>query len=236
MPAKREGTNAVGEPADPARGGELLRAGGAASAVVRVVVTPAGPAVLKDFSKSGVLVRLTVGALMAGREARAYARLDGVDGVPRLLARPAADALLLERIDGVPCTSPAAPAVAQPFFDDLEALLARLRSRGVLHGDVKRNALVTRAGGAAILDFGASFVVPAWAGPLGKRLVALAARYDERSIARLKARVAPALLTPRERGLVDAAMPFERAVKAGERLLRRVGRLVGAGDAPRPPR
>lgn len=55
---------------------------------------------------------------MAGREARACARLGGVAGVPRLLAR--------------------------------------LRTRGVLHGDVKRNALVTPAGGAAIVDFGAS--------------------------------------------------------------------------------
>lgn len=172
---------------------------------------------------------------MAQREARAYGRLGGIAGVPRLLARPAADALLLERIEGRPCAGPRATAVTQAFFDDLDALLARLRSRGVLHGDVKRNVLVTPAGGAALVDFGASFVVPTWAGPLGRRLVALAVLYDERSVARLKARVAPDSLTPRERDLVDAAMPLERAVKAAERLLRRVGRLVGAGGAARIP-
>ena len=66
--------------------------------------------------------------------------------------------------------------------------------------------------------------------------MALAARYDERSIARLKARVAPGLLTPRERDLVDAVMPLERVVKVGERLLRRAGRLVGAERASRIPR
>lgn len=190
----------------------------------------------KDFSRSSALVRFTVGVLMARREARAYSRLAGVAGVPRLLARPSADALLLERIEARPCAGPGGGNVTQAFFDDLDALLERVRSRGVLHGDVKRNALVTPAGGAALVDFGASFVVPAWAGPLGRRLVALAARYDERSIARLKARVAPDLLTPRERDLADAAMPLERGVKAGERLLRRVGRLVGAGDGPTTPR
>jgi hypothetical protein len=216
-------------------GGKVFRAGGAASAFVRVVETPSGPAVRKDFSRSSALVRFTVGVLMARREARAYARLNGVAGVPRLLERPAADALLLDRIEGFPCVAPRAAGVTQAFFDDLDALLVRLRSRGVLHGDVKRNVLVTPSGGAALVDFGASFVVPAWAGPLGRRLVALAARYDERSIARLKARVTPDLLTPRERVLVDAVMPLERAVKTGERLLRRAGRLVGAGDAARTP-
>ncbi|MBK8597989.1 MAG: hypothetical protein IPN83_20900 [Holophagales bacterium] len=216
--------------------GRVLREGGAASAFVRVVETPGGPAVRKDFSRSGALVRFTVGILMARREARAYARLDGVAGVPRLIARPAVDALLLERVDGVPCGAPVAATVTQAFFDDLEALLARLRSRGVLHGDVKRNVLVTPSGGAVLVDFGASFVVPGWSGALGRRLVALAARYDERSIARLKARVVPDLLSPRERGLVDARMPFERFVKAGERLLRRAGRLVGAEKASRGPR
>lgn len=216
--------------------GEILRAGGTASAFVRVVETPDGPAVRKDFSQSGALVRLTVGVLMARREARAYGRLDGVAGVPRLIARPAADALLLERVDGVPCGASVSSMVTQAFFDDLDALLARLRSRGVLHGDVKRNVLVTSSGGAALVDFGASFVVPRWSGALGRRLVALAARYDERSIARLKARVVPDLLSPRESELVDTLMPLERFVKAGERLLRRAGRLVGADRPSRAPR
>lgn len=217
----------------PGEDGEILREGGAASAFVRVVVTTDGPAVRKDFSRSGALVRFTVGALMARREERAYARLGGVAGVPRLLARSSADGLILERIEGRPCAGPGGGAVTQAYFDDLGALLGRLRSRGVLHGDVKRNALVTPTGGAALVDFGASFVVPTWAGPLGRRLVALAARYDERSIARLKARVAPDLLSPDDRILVDTRMPFERGVKAVERLLRRAGRLVGAGDAAR---
>lgn len=215
----------------PIVNGQVFRAGGAASAFVRVVETPPGWAVRKDFSHSRALARLTVGALMAHREARAYARLSGIAGVPRLLSRPAIDALLLERIEGVPL----AAGVTQEFFDDLRTLLARLRSRGVLHGDVKRNVLVTPSGGAALVDFGASFVVPSGAGALGRGLVALAARYDERSIAVLKARVAPHLLTTHERGLVGAALPLERAVKLGERLLRRIGRLVGAASAARIP-
>jgi 4-amino-4-deoxy-L-arabinose transferase-like glycosyltransferase len=223
------------DPAERVPCGEILRAGGAASAFVRVVEIPGGTAVRKDFSRSRALVRLTVGVLMARREARAYARLDGVAGVPRLLARPSADGLELDRLEGVPCAAALPAEMTQAFFDDLAALLARLRSRGVLHGDVKRNALVTPAGGAAIVDFGASFVVPAWAGPAGRHLVALAARYDERSIARLKARFAPALLTPTESALVDAPMPLERGVKVVERLLRRAGRLVGAPSLA-PPR
>lgn len=117
MHATQRGTTPIEERDASAGGGEdeVLRAGGTASAVVRVVGTRDGTAIRSDFSRSGAFARLTVGALMAGREARACARLGGV---PRLLAR--------------------------------------LRARGVLHGDVKRNALVTPAGGAAIVDFGAS--------------------------------------------------------------------------------
>ena len=186
----------------------------------------------KDFSRSSALVRFTVGVLMARREARAYARLDGVAGVPRLLARPAADALLLERIEGLPCVGPAA-GVTQAFFDDLDALLVpppvarspprRREAERPRHSRGPRSPrrlrrVVRRSAWPARSEDGSSPSPPATTNARSR---------DSRTASR---RISCRLRA----GLVDAVMPFERGVRPLSSSSG--GRAVVGADIPRGPR
>ncbi len=182
----------------------------------------------KDFSASSRLFRWTAGFLMAHREAVAYRRLAGVAGVPRLLERRLPDGLVLSLLDARPAAE-ARGALEQRFFSSLLALLERLRERGVLHGDVMRNALVTGEGDAALVDFGASFVIPRLLLPAARPLLSLAGRYDARFAARLKERLAPHLVTPGDEAVLRTPLPFEGVVRGGERLLHAATSRVARG-------
>ncbi|MBI4515939.1 MAG: hypothetical protein HY699_09020 [Deltaproteobacteria bacterium] len=214
----------------------VLREGGGARAAVQVVQRYGQPALRKDFSPAPAWLRRTVGALMARRELAAYRRLQGVEGVPRLLGSAGRDGLLLEYIAGRHTGACAPTAFTAAFFDELAVILANLRARGVLHGDVKRNVLRTAEGRPVLLDFGASFVIRWWLWPLRRGLLRVAAGYDARAVAKLKRQVAPQLLNLGDEHILASPMPFEAAVDFGQRILRRgtawIARRAG-GEAPR---
>jgi hypothetical protein len=199
----------------------VLRGGSGVRAVLQVVERRGQRALRKDFSSASPCVRRTTGALMMRRERAAYRRLDGVPGVPRLLGPAGCDGLLLEHIQGRDATACAPTAFTAAFFDELHGILANLRARGVLHGDVKRNVMRTAEGRPVLFDFGASFVIRWWLWPVRGLLLRTAAGYDARAVAKLKRQVAPQLLTPGDGQLLAASMPFEALVELGERVLQR---------------
>jgi hypothetical protein len=58
--------------------------------------------VCKDYSKRNILIRLFYGRYSLYREDRAYARLEGVSGVPRYFGSEGKDVMLLEHTSGQP--------------------------------------------------------------------------------------------------------------------------------------
>ena len=110
--------------------------------------------------------RLVARFLMA-REARALAAVEGLVGVPSLVAdagaleapsldgaRPAArDTLLREWIAGRPLHR--ADELADDFFDHLDGLVGELHERGVCHNDLHKemNILVGEDGFPYLIDF-----------------------------------------------------------------------------------
>ena len=209
----------------------LLSTGSAGRATVRVVDHQGTLAVLKDFSSSSAGFRRVCGAYLARREAAAYRRLRGVTGVPRLLRRVRPDGLLIEYMEGRNCVEIGGGDLAPAFFADLQSILRDVRARGVLHGDVKRNVVCTPEGRPVLVDFAASLVLPAWLPPLPGWTARLAERYDERAVAKLKARAAPQLVTPEDEQLLGRTLPLERLLKLGERLLRRVTHWIMRREA-----
>ena len=128
----------------------------------------------------------------ARREARALERLDGLEGVPRLLGF---DGRVLERsyIAGQPMQEAQPRDVA--YFRAAHALLRELRRRGVVHNDLAKepNWLVTEDGRPALVDF----QIAAFGNPRG-RWFRLQAREDLRHLLKHKRTYCREHLTPVE--------------------------------------
>lgn len=155
-------------------------------------------AVLKDFSGKAALVRLA-GRAQVAREARVYAALAGVEGVPALLCRPSADSLLIGFVEGRRLSkergAPDAPLLARR----LEELVERIHGRGVAHVDLRGrdNILVDGSRRLWVLDFGASWV--RGGGPLGAWLFRLGRFIDRSAILKWRLLLAPERVGPAER-------------------------------------
>ena len=209
-----------------------VQEGGGVFAVVRLVEYAGGEAILKDFSRSPRLFRSSFGALLTAHETRAYRRLDGAPGVPRLIRRIGRDGLLVQCVAGVNCRDAAPNDLTQGFFDAALELFSRVRARGVLHMDIGRNLILGVDGRPWLVDFGSSLVLSRALGPLRSRMTNLRKKYDERALFKIKRRKAPHLLRESELERSAATLPLERWVTVAEKMSKvTVGLIAGAFDA-----
>jgi len=130
------------------------------------------------------------------REAAALARLEGLPGVPRLLAVDRRG-LRREWIEGRPMQL-ARPANAG-YFRAARRLVSSLHRNGVAHCDLAKesNWLVTPTGTPALVDFQLAFVAPRRG-----RLFRMLAREDLRHLLKHKRTYCPERLTARERAIL----------------------------------
>lgn len=113
--------------------------------------------VVKDFWPRRPLVRATVGRVVTAREARAWRALGDHPAVPRFHGVIDAWAFAVEYRPGQRLSSQR--GVGAGFLDALEAALAEMHARGVVHLDLKHrdNVLQADADGAPVLiDFGSA--------------------------------------------------------------------------------
>lgn len=109
---------------------------------------------VKDFSHTPWWFRVLVARRSLARESRAYARLQGVAGIPACLGMEGPDRLVLERAGGRPLDQLAPGAVPAVAFDRLEQLIDAIHARGVAIADLHRsNVLVDEQGNIALIDF-----------------------------------------------------------------------------------
>ena len=146
--------------------------------------------VVKDFAPRPWPVRLLLGPWQLRREARAYARLEGLLGVPRLLGVIDAQALALEFVDARPLRGLRRGALEAPFFDRLETLIRAVHERGVAHGDLHHgDVLVGPLGQPYVIDLATSVVVEPEAGGLRRSLFDQMRDADLRAVAKLRRRI-----------------------------------------------
>jgi hypothetical protein len=200
---------------------KILQPGGRVFAVVRVIEHETGKVILKDFSRSSWLFQRTIGRFLARRETRAYRRLEGLAGVPRLIGRVSPHGVLLEYVAGTNCRNAPPRDFSQEFFNDTKELLSEVRRRGVLHCDVAGNLVMGSDAKPWLVDFASAVIVPRGLGPVGSFLRNLRSQYDERAVLKMKRRRAPHLLSPQEAEQSRRLLPLERCLKAGERILKR---------------
>jgi RIO-like serine/threonine protein kinase len=157
----------------------------------------------------------------AAREARALAKLRGVDGVPALLGWNGRE-LLRGYMAGQPMQQ------AQPrdraYYRDALRLLAQLHRHGIVHNDLAKepNWLVRADGRPALVDFQI-----AWTRGRRGRLFRLLAREDLRHLLKHKRTYCAHALTARQLAMLNTPAPHSRLWRAtGKRLYKLIARRV----------
>lgn len=162
----------------------------------------------------------------AAREARTLRALDGLDGVPQLLAWSNG---ILDRsyMLGAPMQQ-AAPRNPR-YYREAHRLLKALRQRGVVHNDLAKepNWLQRADGSPAVVDFQI-----AWTTARRSGLFRLLAREDLRHLLKHKRTYCPQALTPTERRVLARRSWIARSWRAtGKRLYKLIARkLFGYWD------
>jgi predicted Ser/Thr protein kinase len=189
-------------------------------------------AVAKDWGHASRWLRPHARGCLA-REWRALTALAGVAGVPAVLDR-LPDAIVVTHVPG-PTLKPRhlRRGARAEFLARLDACVARIHARGVVHLDLRqrRNVLCAADGEPVVIDFESALVLDD-ATAFGRFALRWGRRVDRLALLKLKARFAPALLGPRERRYARLARalrwawpstPLHRARVALRRARRRGG-------------
>ncbi|MCA9433291.1 MAG: phosphotransferase [Candidatus Omnitrophica bacterium] len=173
-----------------------------------VAIHPGEKAVLRDYSgeKHFLMRQLCRWALK--REVHVHRLLEGVRGIPRLVAVLDRDRYLIEWIDGQPLSSFKKVQMPAPFFSDLENVMAEMHSRGVAHGDLRnRNIMVTSEGRPMVIDFSTAW----WRTPLWRRpIFQFFKRLDDRRLAKSKQKFCPETLNEMEEKILESDPWYHR--------------------------
>lgn len=102
-------------------------------------------AIVKDFRYNGFIYRNTAGRFLVWREEKAYRKLKGLTGVPRLYKSLGGLALVIEEIQGTDIeTMAVVSTLDDSFYNDLKDLINRIHERGLVHCDLKRAPNIMR--------------------------------------------------------------------------------------------
>lgn len=149
--------------------------------------------VMKDWSERPPLVRAVWSRFAAGREASTYKKIQGMTGVPQLIAQLDPYGFVIEWLDARPLPSRKfRDVLGKDFFETLDAILTEMHRRGVAHGDLRRrNILLGIDGKPRIIDFETAL--------RGKNpFVRALAKVDRVTVLKIKHRYYPENTTPEE--------------------------------------
>lgn len=174
----------------PGRTRRILNRGRFANPDVLLVEGARGLVVVKDFAPRSWWVRALWGRWSLARELRAYHALGGHPAVPRLLGRIDAQAFAVEYRPGRVLSRRVRRRLPAAFWDRLDAAIAAMHERGVVHLDLRHrsNILVDADARPILIDFGSAQCFRS--GGLGARwLLPLLARIDRSAVAKWRQRL-----------------------------------------------
>ncbi len=140
---------------------EVIREPSSTRPAVWVLENDGLRAVVKDFRHNRFLYRNFIGRFLIWREKKAYRRLRGVRGVPRLYRELGGLALAFEEIQGGSLENLEKEAqLPEEFFKALRDLVTEVHERGLAHCDLKRapNVLLGNDGRPYIVDWSSAIL------------------------------------------------------------------------------
>ena len=152
-----------------------------------------GRLVEKTYRHRTWLVRL-IGQGLIAWEAFIYRKLAGLNGIPRLVDRPDRHTILTTYMGGENLRETQIRPDAA-YFEKMAGIIEAMHARGVIHLDLRnrRNYGRDDQGEPYLVDFASALYIP-WDGVLRN----LIARLDWLGFVKVKARLAPGLLSARE--------------------------------------
>ncbi len=191
-------------------------------------------AVLKDHNACDRGFGKLLGPLLASREAKALRRLETVAGTPKLYATPDTRSLLMEYLPGKPLGQFGDNPAWEEFFEDFEGLLREVHAMGVAHCDLRSpdNAMICAPNRPVMVDFVSSVFRGRRWNLISRWLFDQFSRADRGALFKLKKGVAPHLLTPEERRLMDEQTALERVARRLGAGLRNLSRRLLTNKKP----
>jgi predicted Ser/Thr protein kinase len=158
--------------------------------------------VVKDYSRKGFWERNVVGRVVIGREARAYAALEGAEGIPRQTKRLSPFSLAVEYLEGRDLGGLDRGGVTPDMMRRFERIVRGLHARGWVHLDLHRRTNILLADGEIYVVDLASAFHPGGVPLIGRLLTSLIGFADSLSLIKMKTVFAPELLSPWERNVL----------------------------------
>jgi predicted Ser/Thr protein kinase len=155
--------------------------------------------VVKDFSKKGFWERNLIGRTVIGREARAYAALAGIEGLPSRFKRLSPFSLAVEYLEGKHLGDLERGQIGPDVIHQFERILNDLHKRGWVHLDLHRRTNILLIDGKVYFVDLASALHPGSIPLIGRCLTALIGFADQLSLIKMKTVFAPELLSAWER-------------------------------------
>jgi predicted Ser/Thr protein kinase len=155
--------------------------------------------VVKDYSKKGFWERSFVGRLITSREARAYAALIGIDGLPRSAKRLSPFAFAVEYLEGKDLGNLSRGELGPGVIRQFERIVRDLHARGWVHLDLHRRSNILLVDGKVFVVDLASALHPGSIPLVGPCLTSLIGIADLLSLIKMKTIYGPELLSDRER-------------------------------------
>jgi RIO-like serine/threonine protein kinase len=173
-------------------------------------------AIIKDFHCNGFFYRNIVGRFLVWREAKAYRRLNGLEGVPAFFRTIKGLALVVEEIQGADIeTLNCFGSLDEGFYNNLKVLINNIHKRGLVHCDLKRAPNIMKG------DDGKPYIVD-WAAAISMsefRLFPLRLIYrrflhdDLNAVTKLKLKYRPDSVSQEEKDMYMTRSRLETAIR-----------------------
>lgn len=161
-----------------------------------------GRVVVKDFSKKGFWERNLVGRMIIGREARAYAALAGIDGIPSHFKRLSPYALAVEYLEGKDLGGLGRGEIGPGVILQFERIIDELHERGWVHLDLHRRTNILLIDGKVFVVDLASALHTGSIPVVGRSLTRLIGIADRLSLVKMKTIFSPELMSRGDRKLL----------------------------------
>ena len=155
--------------------------------------------VVKDFAQKGFWERNLVGRIVIGREARAYAALSGVDGLPPRFKRLSPFSFAVEFLEGRDLGAVERGELGPGVIRQFERIVNDLHERGWVHLDLHRRTNILLVNRKVFVVDLASALHTGSIPLIGRCFTRLVGLADRLSLIKMKTLFAPELMTARER-------------------------------------